>query len=145
MTDSQTSLSELLEINRDGADFYEHAAQSVDDARLRKLFTQLAQMKSELATDMSGEVPAKAARRGKATGPVAEFQRTYADLRKNLRKPDGGQIDVLEQAEGKLHTQFQQLVLDRDQTFVVRVLAKRYLSKVDPLHREIRARKRDLP
>ncbi len=145
MTDSQTSLSELLEINRDGADFYEHAAQAVDDTRLRKLFTQLAQMKSELATDMSGEVPAKAARRGKASGPVAEFQRTYADMRRNLRKPDGSQIDVLEQAEGRLHTQFQQLVLDRDQTFVVRVLAKRYLSKVDPLHREIRARKRDLP
>ncbi|PKM16901.1 MAG: hypothetical protein CVV12_01040 [Gammaproteobacteria bacterium HGW-Gammaproteobacteria-2] len=144
MTDSLTSLSDLLEISRDGVDFFEQASQCVDDKRLRALFSQLAKTKASLAENLSEEVTAKPGRKGKASGPVAEFQKTYASLSTSLRKADVTQIDQLEQTEDRLHSRFQELVMDRDQTFVVRVLAKQYLARVDPLHREIRARKRSL-
>lgn len=144
MTDSLTSLSDLLEISRDGVDFFEQASQSVDDTRLRALFSQLAKTKANLAENLSDEVTARPGRKSKASGPVAEFQKTYASLSATLRKVDVTQIDQLEQTEDRLHCRFQELVMDRDQTFVVRVLAKQYLAKVDPLHREIRARKRSL-
>lgn len=146
MTDSLTSLSDLLEISRDGVDFFEHASQAVDDKRLRALFAQLAKTKASLAENLSEEVTTKPGRKAKAkaSGPVAEFQKTYASLSSSLRKADVTQIDQLEQTEDRLHSRFHELVMDRDQTFLVRVLAKQYLAKVDPLHREIRARKRSL-
>src|SRR3546814_20215137 len=97
-----------------------------------------------MAENLSDEVTARPGRKSKASGPVAEFQKTYASLSASLRKADVTQIDQLEQTEDRLHCRFQELVMDRDQTFVVRVLAKQYLAKVDPLHREIRARKRRL-
>src|SRR3546814_11033025 len=95
-----------------------------------------------MAENLSDEVTARPGRKSKASGPVAEFQKTYASLSASLRKADVTQIDQLEQTEDRLHCRFQELVMDRDQTFVVRVLAKQYLAKVDPLHREIRAGKR---
>lgn len=145
MTDSPANLSDLLEISREGVEFYAHAAQSVSDAKLRNLFTQVAKSKANLADSLVGEVrEAKGGKRSKLLGPVAEFQKTYASLRKSIARPGGSEIDALGQTEERLHSRFQELVMDRDQTFVVRVLAKQYLARVDPLCREIRARKRSL-
>lgn len=145
MTDSSANLSDLLEISREGVEFYAHAAQSVSDAKLRSLFKQVAKSKANLADNLVGEVgPGKGDKRRKVLGPVAEFQKTYASLRQHMAKPSGNEIDALGQAEDRLHSRFQELVMDRDQTFMVRVLAKQYLARVDPLYREIRARKRSL-
>src|SRR3546814_11920476 len=77
MTDSLTSLSDLLEISRDGVDFFEQASQSVDDTRLRALFSQLAKTKASLAENLSVEVTAKPGRKSKANGPVAECHKPY--------------------------------------------------------------------
>src|SRR3546814_8797879 len=76
MTDSLTSLSDLLEISRDGVDFFEQASQSVDDTRLRALFSQLAKTKASLAENLSDEVTAKPGRKSKANGPVRSEEHT---------------------------------------------------------------------
>ena len=62
MTDTTNNLSDLIEISEDGTAFYEEAAQKVKDKKLSSLFAKLAKVKSDLVTELSGEVkaPAKA-------------------------------------------------------------------------------------
>ena len=69
--------------------------------------------------------------------------RTNVSAEKGLRKqwPDAGaeRYSRMAEVEGQLQLTFQKVVLDRDHSFVVRVLAKQYVSKAEVLNKELRA------
>lgn len=141
MTDTTNNLSDLIEISEDGIAFYEEAAQKVKDKKLSTLFTRLAKAKSELAAELSGEVKPVAGKKKagkKAESTLGELSKAYAGLRKQW--PDAAaEYSRMAEVEGQLQLTFQKVVLDRDHSFVVRVLAKRYVSKAEVLNKELRA------
>ena len=145
MTDTSNSLSDLIEISEDGTAFYEEAAQKVKDKKLSALFTRLAKAKADLATELAGEVkPATAAKKkvGKAKKPAStlgDLSNAYAGLRKQWSDAPAERYLRMVEVEGQLQVTFHKVVLDRDHSFVVRVLAKQYVSKAEVLNKELRA------
>jgi uncharacterized protein (TIGR02284 family) len=143
MTDTSTHLTDLIEISEDGYAFYEEAAQKVKDKKLSALFARMAKVKSELAQELSGEVKPVAGRRKpakKGDSSLGDLARAYAGLRK--QEPGSERFVRMAEVEGQLQTTFQKVVLDRDHSFVVRVLAKQYVSKAEVLNKELRAANR---
>lgn len=143
MTDTTNSISDLIEISEDGMAFYEEAAQKVKDKKLSTLFTRLAKAKSDLAQELSGEVKPAAAGRKKAArkneGSLGELSKAYAGLLKQWPESGAERYLRMAEVEGQLQVTFQKVVLDRDHSFVVRVLAKQYVSKAEVLNKELRA------
>ncbi|MFY2764737.1 PA2169 family four-helix-bundle protein [Arenimonas sp. MALMAid1274] len=142
MTDTTNSISDLIEISEDGIAFYEEAAQKVKDKKLSTLFTRLAKAKSELAAELTGEmkpVTGKKKVARKTDGPLGELSKAYAGLRKQWPESGAERYTRMAEVEGALQLTFQKVVLDRDHSFVVRVLAKQYVSKAEVLNKELRA------
>jgi uncharacterized protein (TIGR02284 family) len=142
MTDTTNNLSDLIEISEDGIAFYEEAAQKVKDKKLSTLFTRLAKAKSELAAELSGEVKPVAGKKKpakKAESTLGELSKAYAGLRKQWPDAAAERYSRMAEVEGQLQLTFQKVVLDRDHSFVVRVLAKQYVSKAEVLNKELRA------
>ena len=123
MTDTSNSLSDLIEISEDGGAFYEEAAQKVKDKKLVALFTRMAK--------------AKAAK--KPVSSLGDLSKAYAGLRKQWTDSPAERFLKMAEVEGQLQITFHKVVLDRDQSFVVRVLAKQYVSKAEVLNKELRA------
>lgn len=143
MTDTTSSLSDLIEISEDGFAFYEEAAQKVKDKKLSTLFSRLAKAKSELVQELSNEVkPAKRRGRRKPPEALVDLSQAYDGLRKQQAAP-AERFQRMAEVEGQLQQTFQKVVLDREQSFVVRVLAKQYVSKAEVLNKELRAVQRN--
>lgn len=148
MTDTTSSISDLIEISEDGTAFYEEAAQKVKDKKVSTLFARLAKAKSELAAELSGEVkPAPKTKAKKAVkkpaSSLVELSKVYAGMRKQWPDSPVERFTRMAEIEGQLQTTFQKVVLDRDHSFVVRVLAKQYVSKAEVLNKELRACQRN--
>lgn len=143
MTDTTNSISDLIEISEDGTAFYEEAAQKVKDKKLSTLFTRLAKAKSELAQELTGEMKPVAGNKKKparkADSALGELSKSYAALRKQWPESVAERYSRMAEVEGQLQLTFQKVVLDRDHSFVVRVLAKQYVSKAEVLNKELRA------
>ena len=144
MTDTSNSLSDLIEISEDGTAFYEEAAQKAKDKKLVALFTRMAKAKADLAQELAGEVKPAAAKKkvGKAKKPAStlgDLSNAYAGLRKQWSDAPAERYLRMVEVEGQLQVTFHKVVLDRDHSFVVRVLAKQYVSKAEVLNKELRA------
>ena len=144
MSETACTLHDLIQISRDGTEFYEEAARSVSDKKLSRVFTDMAKAKADLATNLASEVkPAK----GKALPPmdlVGEIGQTYAGIGRGPKLVNSAHITALEQSETHIQGSLQKVVMDRDNSFVIRVLAKQYVSKAEALKAELRSRKRSL-
>ena len=96
MTDTTSSLSDLIEISEDGFAFYEEASQKVKDKKLSSLFAKLAKVKSDLVTELSGEVKAPAKKRSRTTtrkaSTLGDLSQAYDGLRKQPPAAPAGQI-----------------------------------------------------
>lgn len=148
MTDTSNSLSDLIEISEDGGAFYEEAAQKVKDKKLVALFTRMAKAKADLAQELAGEVKPAAAKKKAGTkakvakkpaSSLGDLSKAYAGLRKQWTDSPAERFSKMAEVEGQLQITFHKVVLDRDQSFVVRVLAKQYVSKAEVLNKELRA------
>ena len=144
MTDTSNSLSDLIEISEDGTAFYEEAAQKAKDKKLVALFTRMAKAKADLAQELAGEVKPAAAKKkvGKVKKPAStlgDLSNAYAGLRKQWSDAPAERYLRMVEVEGQLQVTFHKVVLDRDHSFVVRVLAKQYVSKAEVLNKELRA------
>lgn len=142
MSEAAYDLNELIEISRDGTDFYEEVAKKVSDKKLSKTFAQMALAKSSLSTELSNELPSVKSRR-KAGQTVNPLHQAYGDIRRDIAKVNINHINLLEQTEGSFQTAVQKVVMDRGNSCIVRVLAKQYVTNVEAFKTELRARKRD--
>ena len=117
------------------------------DKKVSALFAKLAKAKSELAAELSVEVkPAPKAKKPAAKKPASalgELSKVYAGMRKQWPESPAERFTRMAEIEGQLQTTFQKVVLDREHSFVVRVLAKQYVSKAEVLNKELRACQRN--
>ena len=165
MSDSSNILPELIEASRDGGEFYAEAAESVKDAELSKLFKRMARAKADLAQELANEVvarPIKAkpvartaaaakaapvkgkAKAAPAKGWVGEIHAVYRDLRPGMKTIKQDQVTRIEETENQLLGRIQQVRHDKENSYVVRVLAMQYETHARALGEELRARKRRL-
>ncbi len=144
MSENAHYLHDLIDITRDGTEFYEEAAKAVPDKKLSRVFTDLAKAKTALADNMTPEL--KPDGRGKSN-PMElrdEVMQTYEGVRAGFKSVGSAQITALEQTESQIQVSLQKVVMDRDHSFVVRVLAKQYVHAAEALKAELRSRKRTM-
>lgn len=143
MSETTKILPDLIEASREGAGFYEAAAQKVKDKELVKLFQQMARVKSELVQELENEIPKRAGKRV-AMDWLADIRSTYRSAGKELGKIDIEFVSQLEQAESCLLEQVHAVRFDRGNSFLIRVLAMQYEGKAGDLHGQLKNRKKRL-
>ena len=139
MTEKSNAVPEFLQATRTGASFYESAADATADRKLSKLFKRLAQAKATLVQDLEKEVDRKTAK-GKGSWTV-DIEKIYAAVRE-ARESRAEQVEQLDRVEGSVLLRAQQIVMDKQQCYVVRVLAQQYVTRINAVREELRARKR---
>lgn len=142
MSETAQFLHDLIEISRDGTEFYEEAAKVVEDKKLSRVFIDIARAKSALADNLSSEIKPDRKRAAKQLDLVGEVQQTYTDMRGEVQDINSANITALEATESLIQNSLQKVVMDRDNNYVVRVLAKQYVSTCENLKAELRSRKR---
>ena len=144
MSENAQFLHDLIEITRDGTEFYEEAARSVPDKKLSRVFTDMAKAKSTLADNLAGELKPAAKGKAKPFELRGEVKQAYAGVRAGFKAVGATHLTALEQTESQIQVNLQKVVMDRDHSFVVRVLAKQYVHASEGLKAELRSRKRTL-
>ena len=97
----------------------------------------MAKAKSTLAENLANELK-PAPKRGKPTEILDEIRKTYV----GIKSVNSASITQLEQTESSLQHSLQKVVMDRDHSFVVRVLAKQYVAASEGLKAGLRSSKR---
>jgi uncharacterized protein (TIGR02284 family) len=139
MSDTTHFLHDLVQISRTGTEFYEEAAKSVADKKLKRVFADMAKAKSVLADNLANELK-PAPKRGKPAEILDEIRKTYV----GIKSVNSASITQLEQTETSLQSSLQKVVMDRDHSFVIRVLAKQYVHAAEGLKAGLRSSKRGL-
>jgi len=139
MSDTTHFLHDLVQISRTGTEFYEEAAKTVADKKLKRVFTDMAKAKSTLAEHLSAELK-PAPKRGKPAEILDEIRKTYV----GIKSVNQASITQLEQTESHLQVSLQKVVMDRDHSFVIRVLAKQYVHTAEGLKAGLRLSKRTM-
>ena len=139
MSDSTHFLHDLVQISRTGTEFYEEAAKTVADKKLKRVFTDMAKAKLALADHLSAELK-PAPKRGKPAEILDEIRKTYV----GIKSVNPASITQLEQTESSLQSSLQKVVMDRDHSFVIRVLAKQYVHAAEGLKAGLRSSRRGL-
>lgn len=111
---SQTAhLNELIEITRDGEEFYRHAAQEVRDQSLRRLFADLAQAKQQLVEALAVAVARQHQEPARSGTLLGALQRLYTDTRARFgRDEDAIYLAHLADAEARILRAFEEARLE---------------------------------
>jgi uncharacterized protein (TIGR02284 family) len=140
----QHSLNDLIEIARDGGDFYTEAADRVEDSQLSALFTQMATHKRDIVSGLSADVVAtggEPAEHGTLVGTMAQ---AYANVRAALGDTNYEYVAQLEEAEDRLMGAFKDTINDDDTPTAAKASAQKYLPRVIECHDTMRSRKQAL-
>lgn len=142
-TQSKTehSLNELIEIARDGEDFYNEAATKVNDVELETLFKRIANNKADIASSLSRAVAAAGGKPATDGTFVGSVQKMYGNFRAALGDTQYGYVAQLEETEDRLLEAFKEVLADEDTTPLVRTEVTRLLPEVQDTHKVMRKRK----
>lgn len=141
---TEHSLNDLIEIARDGGDFYTEAAGRVEDSELSALFGQMATHKRDIVAGLSADVTATGgvpAEHGTIVGSMAQ---SYADVRAALGDTNYEYVAQLEEAEDRLMKAFKDTLNDDDTPAAAKAAAEKYLPRVVECHDIMRSRKQAL-
>jgi len=141
-TEKVDKLNDLIRVTRDGAEFYSHAANEVDNPQLKSIFSKMAESKNGLVGSMSRQIRdegASPASSGTLTGPIREL---YADLRAKLTdKTDFAYVSELENSEDRLMKAFHEVIENDSVPPEVKQSVQAYLPTVKAHHDAMRDRK----
>lgn len=144
MADNTGLLKEIVEIARDGADFYESSQQKIGNARLKAVFARMAAAKRELMTSLSDYLAASGERPPDRGTLFGSLRRLYADVLATVAADDDHiYVSQLEEAEDRLLEQVEKAI-EVAQSTDVRVQLQAYLPKVRACHDEMRELKEHL-
>ena len=143
-TKIQHSLNDLIEIARDGKDFYTEAASKVKDAELSALFTRIVGIKGDIVTRLSAVVAAAGGDPAKHGTMVGTMQQFYGKVRAALGDTEYGYVAELEESEDRLLKAFNETLTDDDTPAAARAEVERLLPQVRECHNVMRDRKRAL-
>ena len=103
MTDKIAQLNELIEITRDGQQFYQHAHDEVKDVRLQVLFRDMSQSKAELIRALSVKVAANQEIPASGGTFIGKLRQVYADTKASLvSDKEATYVAQLEEAEDRI-------------------------------------------
>jgi len=142
-TESKTAhtLNDIIEIARDGQDFYTEAADKVKDAELSALFTKIAGVKSQIVTSLSSTVAATGAKPAEHGTVVGSMQQFYGKVRATLGDTQYGYVAELEESEDRLLKAFKDTLTDSDTPPAARAEVSRLLPLGQETHDVMRNRK----
>ncbi len=135
------SLNDLIEIARDGREFYTEAAGKVRDAELASLFTRIAGVKSEIVTRLSAVVAAAGGKPAEHGTLVGSMQQFYGKVRAAFGDTEYGYVAELEESEDRLLKAFRETLKDADTPAAALVEVERLLPQVAECHDVMRNRK----
>lgn len=135
------TLNDLISIARDGKEFYEDAAQEVDDAELKTLFARIATSKAQIVNELSTAVQAAGGKPEDSGTMVGSMQQMYGKIRAALGDTEYGYVAELEESEDRLLEAFDEAARDADTPPAARDVVVRLLPEVRSCHDVMRARK----
>lgn len=140
-TEIQHSLNDLIEIARDGGDFYTEAAGKVENGELSALFGQMATHKRDIVAGLSADVAetgGEPAEHGTMVGTMAQV---YTNVRAALGDTNYEYVSQLEEAEDRLMAAFKDTINDNDTPATAKASAEKYMPRVVECHNIMRSRK----
>lgn len=137
----QHSLNDLIEIARDGSDFYTEAAGKVDNAELATLFQQMAGHKRDIVAGLTADVAAVGGDPADHGTMVGSMRQVYAKARAAMGNTDYAYVAELEELEDRLMHAFQDTVNDSDTPAAAKAAAQKYMPRVIECHDIMRSRK----
>ncbi|MCA0395730.1 MAG: PA2169 family four-helix-bundle protein [Proteobacteria bacterium] len=140
----QHSLNDLIEIARDGSDFYSDAAGKVKDPELSSLFAQMAEHKREIVSGLSADVAAIGGTPAEHGTIVGSMHQVYGKVRAALGDTNYAYVAELEESEDRLLHAFKDTLADRDTPAAARMVAEQYMPRVVECHNIMRNRKQAL-
>jgi uncharacterized protein (TIGR02284 family) len=140
----QHSLNDLIEIARDGGEFYTEAAGKVDNPELSSLFGQMAAHKREVVQGLSADVSATGGKPAEHGTMVGSMQQMYGKIRAAFGNTDYGYVAELEESEDRLLKAFKDTVADNDTPVAARAAAEQFMPRVVECHNIMRDRKQAL-
>ncbi|RXR07426.1 PA2169 family four-helix-bundle protein [Pseudoxanthomonas composti] len=135
------TVNDLIQIARDGSDFYTEAAGKVEDAELSALFRRIATTKDEIVAKLSAVVVAsgeKPAEHGTVVGSMQEF---YGKVRAALGDTQYGYVAELEESEDRLLKAFKEASAESELSAAAKEQVLALLPKVQETHSIMRERK----
>ena len=143
-TESRTThtLNDLIAIARDGKDFYQEAAQRVDDVELKTLFTRIADIKDAIIGQLGTAVQAVGGEPEDSGTLRGSMQEMYARLRAALGDTEYSYVAELEESEDRLLHAFEDAMKDERTPPAARDVVTRLLPDVRSCHDVMRDRKR---
>lgn len=135
------SLNDLIEIARDGKDFYTEAAGKVEDTALSALFTRIAGVKAEIVTTLSSAVAAAGGEPAQRGTMVGTMQELYAGVRAAFGDKQYAYVAQLEESEDRLLKAFRDTAADTDTPVAAREQVTALLPKVIECHNVMRDHK----
>ncbi|WP_132998633.1 PA2169 family four-helix-bundle protein [Luteimonas arsenica] len=135
------SLNDLIEIARDGDDFYTEAAAKVDNPELSSLFSQMAAHKREIVTGLGADVAATGGEPAERGTMVGSMHQLYSKVRAAFGDTDYAYVAELEESEDRLLDAFRDTIKDTGTPPAARAAAEKYLPRVVECHGIMRNRK----
>lgn len=137
----QHSLNDLIEIARDGSEFYVEAADKVKDPELSALFTQMAAHKRDIVTGLSADVAATGGKPAEHGTMVGSMHQMYGKIRAALGDTNYAYVAELEESEDRLLDAFKETLTDKDTPPAARMAAEQFMPRVIECHNIMRNRK----
>ena len=137
----QHSLNDLIEIARDGGEFYTEAAGKVKDPQLSSLFGQMAAHKQEIVQGLSADVAATGGKPAEHGTLVGSMHQVYGKVRAALGDTDYAYVAELEESEDRLLDAFKDTISDRDTPAAAKAAAEQFLPRVLECHNIMRSHK----
>lgn len=140
-TKTTHTLNDLIAIARDGKDFYDEAAQKVEQPELRALFNRIAGVKADIVSQLSGAVRSAGGEPETSGTLVGGMRQLYGKVRAALGDTNYGYVAELEESEDRLLKAFDEVLKDKDTPAAAREAAARLLPQVRECHDVMRNRK----
>lgn len=138
-----SNLKELVQISRDGLEFYEDAITKVTSDRLKSIFSRMAGHKRTLIEALSSKLEMNDESVPSEGTFAGSLRKAYADVRVMLSgNEDKVYVAQLEEAEDRLLKHFEKSLEDATDPSV-RSLLQAYIQQVRASHDEMRALKRE--
>ena len=144
MTDNAHLLKDIVQVARDGAEFYDAAAKSIGSGTLRETFGRMADSKRELVTALCGRLDMIGEDAPPRESVASSLRKAYADLRATLsQRTDQVWIKQLEDTEDRLLAELQSAI-ERTDNAEIRSQLQAHLPAVRASHDEMLRLKRGL-
>lgn len=140
----QHSLNDLIEIARDGGDFYTEATGKVRDPKLSSLFGQMATHKRDIVAGLSADVAATGGKPAEHGTIVGTMHQAYGKVRAALGDTDYAYVAELEGTEDRLLAAFKDTINDKDTPAAAKMAAEQFMPRVVECHNIMRNHKQAL-